>query len=180
MTSRLRVLLTDRAWPDTDIETKILEAANAELIEAPSKDEETLIRLAKDADAIATNWAQVTDAVIRSAKHCKIIARLGIGLDNIAVSTATELGIPVTNCPDYCVSEVSDHALGLLLACARQIGFFHLRTKRGEYDLSAAASMRRLSGQTVGLIGLGHTARELVPKLKAIGFTVLVPYPVRL
>ena len=177
MTSRLRVLLTDRAWPDTDIETKILEAANAELIEAPFTDEETLIRLAKDANAIATNWAQVTDAVIRSTKHCKIIARLGIGLDNIAVSTATELGIPVTNCPDYCVSEVSDHALGLLLACARQIGFFHLRTKRGEYDLSAAASMRRLSGQTVGLIGLGHTARELVPKLKAIGFTVLSHTP---
>lgn len=177
MTSRLRVLLTDRAWPDTKIETQILEAAGAELIEAPSTDEKTLIELARDADAIATNWAKVTEAVIRSATKCRIVARLGIGLDNIAVSTATELGIPVTNCPDYCVSEVSDHALGLLLACARRIGFFHLRTKRGEYDLGAATPMRRLSEQTVGLIGLGNTAQELVPKLRALGLTILSHTP---
>lgn len=177
MTSRLRVLLTDRAWPDTKIERQILEAAGAELIEAPSTDEKTLIELARDADAIATNWAKVTEAVIRSATKCRIVARLGIGLDNIAVSTATELGIPVTNCPDYCVSEVSDHALGLLLACARRIGFFHLRTKRGEYDLGAATPMRRLSEQTVGLIGLGNTAQELVPKLRALGLTILSHTP---
>ncbi|WP_373652978.1 C-terminal binding protein [Schlesneria sp. DSM 10557] len=173
MSSALRVLLTDRAWPDAEIEKKILGAARAELVEATATDEATLIGLAKDVDAIATNWAHVTEAVIRSAPRCRIVARLGIGIDNIAVSTATELGIPVTNCPDYCVSEVSDHALGLLLACARQIGFFHLRTKRGEYDLSAAGPMRRLSGQTVGLVGLGNTARELVPKLRALGLTVL-------
>ena len=165
--------MTDRAWPDSDIERTILKEAGAELIEATATDETTLAELAKDADAIGTNWARVTDPVIRSSTKCNIIARYGIGLDNIDVRVATELGIPVTNCPDYCVSEVSDHALGLLLACARQIGFFHWRTKQGEYDLGAATSMRRSSSQTVGLIGLGHTARELLPKLRAIGFNVV-------
>lgn len=177
MTIRFRVLMTDRAWPDAEIERELLRAADAELIEAPSTDEATLVRLARDVDAIGTNWAKVTDKVIRSAPKCRIVARFGIGIDNIAVPTATELGIPVTNCPDYCVSEVSDHALGLLLACARRIGFFHLRTKQGEYNLAAAPMMRRLSEQTAGLIGLGHIGRELVPKLRALGLTVIAHTP---
>ena len=173
MKTHFRVLITDRAWPDFEIERAILADAGAELIEATATDEITLAELAKDVDAIGTNWARVTERVIRSCTNCRIIARFGIGLDNIDVGVATELGIPVTNCPDYCVSEVSDHALGLLLACARRIGFFHWRTKQGEYNLGAATTMRRLSSQTVGLIGLGHTARALVPKLRAIGFKVM-------
>jgi D-3-phosphoglycerate dehydrogenase len=172
-----RVLITDRAWPDTAVERSVLAEANAELIEAPATDEATLTELAADVDAIATNWAQVTDKVIRGCPRCKIVARLGIGIDNIAVATATELGIPVTNCPDYCVSEVSDHALGLLLACARRIGFFHLRTKRGEYNLGAAPLMRRLSEQTVGLVGLGRIAQALTTKLRALGMTLLAHTP---
>jgi D-3-phosphoglycerate dehydrogenase / 2-oxoglutarate reductase len=177
MTSRFRVLLTDRAWPNTEIESAILRNADAELIEAPTTDEATLMRLAKNVDAIATNWAKVTAAVIRNSPKCRTVARLGIGIDNIDVATATELGIPVTNCPDYCVSEVSDHALGLLLACARRIAFFHWRTKCGEYNLGAATTMRRLSEQTAGLVGIGHTARELVPKLRALGMSVIAYTP---
>lgn len=173
MAVRFRVLLTDRAWPDTSIEQQILKQIDAELIEPESTDEDTLARMAKDVDAIATNWAKVTDRVIRSCTRCRVVARTGIGIDNIAVDTATELGIPVTNCPDYCVSEVSDHTLGLMLACARRIAFFHGRTKRGEYDLSAASTMRRMSEQTIGLVGLGHIGRELVPKLRVLGMNII-------
>ena len=110
---------------------------------------------------------------MRASGRCQTVARFGIGVDNIAVSAATALGIPVTNCPDYCVSEVSDHALGLLLACARRIGFFHGRTKRGEYRLAAARPMQRIAGQTLGLLGLGHIARELVPKARVLGLNVI-------
>ena len=177
MSPKYRVLLTDRAWPDALIEQKVLAEVGAELVEAPASDEQTLIALAADVDAIAANWAKVTEAVIRAAKKCRIIARLGIGIDNIAVNVASELGIPVTNCPDYCVSEVSDHALGLLLACARRIGFFHLRTKRGEYNLNAAPLMRRLSGQTVGLVGLGRIGQALSLKLRALGLSLLAYTP---
>jgi D-3-phosphoglycerate dehydrogenase len=169
----LRVLITDRAWPDTAIEAAVLAPLGAELIDAPVGDEATLISLAAEADAIATNWAHVTDAVIRAAPRCRVIARFGIGVDNIAIVTATALGIPVVNCPDYCVSEVSDHTLGLLLACARRIGFFHLRTKRGEYNLSAAAGQQRLSTQTLGLVGLGHIGREVCLKARALGLNVI-------
>src|SRR5206468_3985471 len=112
--SRWRVLITDRAWPDCSIEREVLSAIGAEVIEAPDGREETLAALAQDADAIGTCWARVTDAVIRAAPRCRVIARFGIGLDNIAVATATELGIPVTYVPDYCVEEVADHALALI------------------------------------------------------------------
>ena len=173
MPTRFRVLITDRAWPDTSIEREVLTTIEADVVEPASTDEAALITAASDVDAVATNWAKVTEAVIRASGRCQTIARFGIGVDNIDVSAATALGIPVTNCPDYCVSEVSDHALGLLLACARRIGFFHLRTKSGEYSLSAAPPMQRIAGQTLGLVGLGHIARALVPKAQSLGLNVI-------
>jgi D-3-phosphoglycerate dehydrogenase len=173
MSPPFRVLITDRAWPDCSIERDVLKSVGADVVEAPQTDEQTLISLARDADAIGTNWAPVTANVIRAASRCKTIARFGIGLDNISVPTATGLGIPVTNVPDYCVSEVSDHALALLLAAARNVAFFHARTKAGEYDLSAGPPMRRLSGMTLGLVGFGHIARALFPKARALGMTVI-------
>ena len=145
----------------------------AQLVEAPDGDESTLVKLAREVDAIGTNWAHVTEKVIRAVPRCRIVARFGIGLDNICIKTATELGIPVTNVPDYCVSEVSDHALALILACARNIAFFHVRTKAGEYNLSAGPPMRRLKGATLGLVGFGRIAQELFPKARAIGFNVI-------
>jgi D-3-phosphoglycerate dehydrogenase / 2-oxoglutarate reductase len=173
MSPRFRVLVTDRAWPDCAIERRILGGVGAETVEAPSGDEAVLVDLAQDADAIGTNWAHVTERVIRAAPRCRIVARFGIGLDNISVPTATELGIPVTNVPDYCVSEVSDHALALILACARDIAFFHARTKQGEYRLAAGPPMKRLAGATLGLVGFGRTARALAPKARAIGLSVV-------
>ena len=173
MPARFRVLITDRAWPDTSIERGVLARIDAEAVEPASTDEAALIAAAAGVDAIVTNWAKVTEAVIRVSGRCQTVARFGIGVDNIDVSAATVLGIPVTNCPDYCVGEVSDHALGLLLACARRIGFFHLRTKSGEYNLSAAAPIQRIAGQTLGLVGLGNIARALVPKARSLGLNVI-------
>ncbi len=172
-----RVLITDRPWPDSDIERAILEPVGCEVVEAPDPEEETLVALARDADAIATCWAEVTANVINAAGSCRIIARTGIGLDNIDIPAATARGMLVTNVPDYCVEEVADHALGLLLACARNIAFFHLRTKQGEYDLRAAAPITRLSCQTLGLVGLGHIARNLHGKTQAMGLDVIAHTP---
>ena len=173
MSRQFRVLLTDRAWPDSSIESEILGQIGADVVEAPNGSESTLTELARDADAIGTNWAQVTRGVIQAAKGCRIVARFGIGLDNISIETATERRIPVTNVPDYCVSEVSDHALALLLACARNVAFFHARTKAGEYQLASAPSMKRLAGATLGLVGFGRIARALLPKARAIGMRVV-------
>ncbi len=171
--SSLRVLITDRAWPDTGLERGLLQPLGAEIVEPAGTDEASLCAAAADVDAIATNWARVTPKVIEAASRCRIVARLGIGVDNIDIPTATARKIPVTNCPDYCVAEVADHALGMLLALARKIAFFHARTKRGEYALQAGPVMRRLSTQTLGLFGLGRIGRELAARARALGLHII-------
>jgi D-3-phosphoglycerate dehydrogenase len=177
MPSQFRVLLTDRAWPDTVLEQHLLAAVGAELIEPPATDEATLVAAVTEVDAIATNWARVTPAVVRAAGKCRIIARTGIGVDNIAILEATARGIPVTNVPDYCIAEVADHTIALLLACARRIAFFQGRTKRGEYNLQAAAPMRRLSTQTLGLIGLGRIGTAVAQRAMAFGLQIVAQTP---
>ncbi|MDA1214480.1 MAG: NAD(P)-dependent oxidoreductase, partial [Planctomycetota bacterium] len=173
MGARFRVLITDRPWPDSRIEREILGKISAEVIEAPSDDEPTLVSLARNVDAIATCWAKVMRPVIDAAEQCRIICRMGIGLDNIAVDTATERGIPVTNVPDYCVDEVSDHTIALMLSFLRKTAFYHARTKSGEYKLQAGPPLRRLSALTLGLIGLGRTGRLVGQKAHALGMNVI-------
>ena len=169
------ILITDVPWGDTRLEEEILGPTGCELVVAPRTDEPTLTALAGENDvaAIAACWGPVTADLIASAPSCRHIARYGIGLDNIDISAATERGVIVTNVPDYCVEEVAQHALALLLAQARQIGFFHLRTKRGEYDLQAAPAMYRLSRQTLGLLGFGRTARRLREMALGVGLNVV-------
>jgi D-3-phosphoglycerate dehydrogenase len=155
------------------VEQQELAAIGAELIEAPDGTESTLCRLVSDVDAIMTCWAQVTEAVVRAAKECRHIARMGIGLDNIAVSAATERGIRVTNVPDYCVEEVADHTMALLLACARKVAFFHQHTKAGEYRLQSGAPLRRLRGSVLGIVGMGRIARAVAERARAFGFEII-------
>ncbi|MBW3543884.1 MAG: C-terminal binding protein [Planctomycetes bacterium] len=175
--SPLQVLITDRAWADVRIEREILAEIGAEVIEPPASDEASLIAAAASVDAIATCWAPVTAAVIAAAPHLRAIARFGIGLDNIAVEAATARGIPVTRVPDYCVDEVSDHALALVLTFARKTAFYDRLAKRGRYELAAGPPLRRLSRQTLGLVGLGRIARALVPKARALGMQVIAHTP---
>ena len=168
-----RVLLTDRPWADNSIERGILAAAGIELIEAPAGDEATLSRLAADCQAIMTCWAKVTQAVIAASPGCRHVARLGIGLDNIDVAYATSQKILVTNIPDYCIEEVVDHALALLLGLARNVAFHYLQMKQGVYDLRAGQPLRRISGQTLGLLGFGRTGQLLRQKALGLGLKVI-------
>ncbi len=168
-----RVLLTDYAWSDLEIERSILNEIDTELVVAERQDEATLTELANDADAIMTCWAKVTRPVIDAASQCQIVARLGIGLDNIDVARCTERGIMVTNVPDYCVREVAEHSIALMFALARNIAQFHQETKRGVYDLPSAPPIRRIAGQTLGIVGLGQIGRELARLAAANGLRVI-------
>jgi D-3-phosphoglycerate dehydrogenase len=168
-----RVLLTDYAWPDVEVERSILAGYDAELVVAPNREPATLIELAGDVDAIMTNWADVPAELIDAAPRCRIVARLGIGLDNIDVLHATGRGIPVTNVPDYCLIEVAEHTLALLLALARKIGVFHANARAGRYDLAAGFPLRRIEGQALGIVGLGKIGRRVAEKARALGLRVI-------
>ena len=172
-----RVLLTDYAWPNLDIERSILQQADAELIVSQQTDAQTLAQLAADSDAIMTNWAKVPKEVIATARRCKIISRLGIGLDNIDVAAATQHGIVVTNVPDYCVVEVAEHALALLLSLSRKTAFYHYETKSGRYNLQDGPLLRRIEGQTLGIVGLGNIGHRLAEKAVGLKMHVLATRP---
>jgi len=169
-----KVLVTDYVWPSTEPEREVLSSIGATIIEAPDPDESTLIELAADVDAIMTCFAQVTANVVKAAKNCMVISRYGVGVDNIAVSTATEQGIPVTYVPDYCVDEVSDHVMALLLTWNRQIVFYDKVAKMGDWGGSVSpVPLRRLRGKNLGVIGLGRIGLAVAGKAQALGINVL-------
>jgi D-3-phosphoglycerate dehydrogenase len=167
------VLLTDYAWPQLDIERRAFAARGIRLLAPERSDADTLAALAPEADAIMTNWAKVPERVIAAAPRCRIVARLGIGLDNIDVAAATRRGIVVTNVPDYCLIEVAEHALALLLALGRKVAYYHHDTKQGRYDLRAWMPIARLEGQTLGLVGLGNIGRLVARKAQGLGLRVI-------
>ena len=172
-----RILVTDYQWPSLDIEREILAELPGELIVAETGSEAELVALAPEADAILTCWEQVTPAVIDAAPRCRIITRYGVGLDNIAVEHATALGIPVTYSPTYCVDEVAEHALALLLTMTRRVTRFDRAIRGGTYRGVLFAGMRRLKGRTLGLLGYGNIARALAERARGLGMAVLAHDP---
>lgn len=173
-----KVLITDHVWPSTDPEREVLEAGGAEVMVAPDGEEATLIELARDADAIMTCFAQVTENVVRAAERCIVIGRFGVGVDNIAVRTATELGIAVTYVPDYCVDEVSDHVMALLHAWNRKIALFDRSVKdRGWGSQPLTMRMMRLRGKTIGIVGFGRIGQAVAVKARAFGLNILAADP---
>ncbi|TWT32454.1 putative 2-hydroxyacid dehydrogenase [Posidoniimonas corsicana] len=170
-----KALYTDFPWSDPDIERAALAEADCELVLSPDNKEETLIAQAAELNPvlIVTCWAPTTARVIDAAPNCRHIARTGIGLDNIDVEHATGKGILVTNVPDYCVREVAEHALAMVMDLGRKLSVCHHATKSGVYDLVAAQPIYRLKGQTLGIIGLGATGTILAELAQAIGMQVI-------
>jgi D-3-phosphoglycerate dehydrogenase len=177
---RPRVVLTDHPWPDLDMEREIFGSAGLELVaggEAAAAPEE-IERLIERADPIAilTCWAVVTAKAIAYPKSLSIVARLGVGLDNIAVDAATARGTWVTNVPDYCVQEVGDHAIGLMLAHYRGIVRLDAAVKSAGWEPSGAG-LERIGDLTVAIIGYGRIGKETARKLRAFGCRVLAVSP---
>ena len=173
-----KVLVTDYVWPSIEPEKAVLERIGAELVAAPDGSEETLAGLASDVDGILTCFAQVTDKVLRSAEKCIVVGRYGVGVDNIAVDTATELGMAVTYVPDYCVEEVSDHVMGLLLTWNRRVAYFDRMVKTSGWgSLSLTMPILRLRGKKLGIVGFGRIGQVVCRKALAFGFEVLASDP---
>lgn len=172
-----KVVITDYVFPDLEIERKELAKIDATLVECAATDEESIIKEAKDADAVLVCYAELTDRIVSSLDKCRVISRYGIGVNNIDVPVATEKGIAVTFVPDYCVEEVSDHALTLILACTRKLCQLNSTVKNGTWDYKGQRPIYRLRGRTLGLVGFGKIPRRLAEKVQAFGFELLAYDP---
>ena len=130
--------------------------------------------LAADFDAMMVNWRPLRAEVIAAARRCRTIARFGVGVDNIDVDAATAHGIVVSRVPDFCVDEVAEHALALMLSLGRRIVALAEQTRVGGWSNTAAGPMYRIRGSVLGIVGWGSTAQALASRAVGIGMRVLV------
>ena len=171
------VLITDYTWPSTDPEAEVLARIGANILVAQSGTEEEFLELVPQADAILTCFADVTPGVIKAGHKLQVIGRYGIGVDNIAVDTATSLGIPVTNVPVYCADEVAEHVLALLLASARAVCKYDKAIRLNNWELVTGTPMYRIRGRTLGILGFGHIGRTLALKAQSLGVRIIAHDP---
>jgi D-3-phosphoglycerate dehydrogenase len=175
--SKTLIAVTDSPFPSLDLAKNALKRVDAELRQAKSPSIDDILAVARDADGILVTYAKLPGDLLRQLKKCKVIGRFGLGVDNIDVPAAKELGITVTYVPDYCLREVSDHAMAMLLSLARKIPYSNKLVQAGRWEMPAVVPLHRLEGQTLGLIGLGGIPRAMVPKAQAFGFKVIASDP---
>ena len=172
-----KIVITDCDHPTVEIEKETLSEIDPEFVLAYCNTEEEVIEVTKDADGIINQYAPITRKVIESLKRCKVIARYGVGVDNIDVEAATEHGIIVANVPDYCVDEVSTHAIALILACARGITLLDRKRREKKWDFTLAKPIFRTKGKILGLFGLGRIAKIIAQKASGFGFKIIAYDP---
>jgi D-3-phosphoglycerate dehydrogenase len=173
------VLVTDFTFDRLDIEEAILGPLGAALDARQCRTEADLLGAVANADYVLTQFAPITARVIAAMTRAKLIVRYGIGVDNVDLDAARERGIAVCNVPDYCIDEVADHTLGLLLNATRQISTNARLIREGGWGIAVPLDrMRTLSDLTVGVVGFGRIGRAVVARLRGFRCRVLVHDPV--
>lgn len=174
--SRFKVVVTDQVFPDVEVERAMLAEIDASLEVADGSLEDALAK-GRDADALLNTYVPLDADAFAQLEHCRIVARYGIGVDNIDLDAARKAGIVVTNVPDYCVEEVATHALSMLLSLLRRLPQGDAKVRAGGWGLDGLRPMTRLSELTVGLVGFGRIARRLADSLQVLGCRLIVHDP---
>jgi len=167
------IRLNAETFPFQENERQILDLINAEIIEAELP--EDCIDIA-EADAIIIVSAYLKKTVIDKLKKCRIISRMGTGVDKIDIGSATQKGIFITNVPGFSTEEVADHTMALLLSAARQLKNYELSMRQGKqpHDM---INMHRLSTRTLGLVGFGKIAQAVAKRALAFGMRIIISDP---
>ena len=174
--SKYKVVISDQVFPSVEVERGLLSEIEADLIVA-SGDVDEVLDVAGDADAILNTYLPWSADSIARLEKCRIIARYGIGFDNVDLSAARDAGIVVTNVPDYSVEEVATHALALILASLRKVLPADAAVRAGQWSIDNFRPIRRLSTLTVGLVGYGRIARRIAAPLQALGAEIIAHDP---
>lgn len=173
---RFKVVVTDQVFPDTEVEQALLAEIGATL-EVASGDRDEVLERAADADALLNTYMPLDADALSRLRGCRIVARYGIGVDNVDLDAARDRGIVVTNVPDYCVEEVATHALAFLLALLRRLPEGDRVLRAGGWGIADLRPMQRLSEITVGLVGIGRIGGALAGMLRACGARIIAYDP---
>jgi len=171
------IAVTDSVFPTLDPAKAALARLNPTYRMSKSVNADDIVAVAKDADAVLVTYAKLTREVLSQFTRCKAIGRFGLGVDNIDLPTAKEKGIAVNYVPDYCIREVSDHAMALLLSLIRKVPLSNKLVQSGRWEMPAVVPIRRIEGTVLGLIGFGHIPRLVAPKAQAFGIKVIAHDP---
>lgn len=174
------VLITDHVFPSVKLETKVLEDAGITLQEVrpPCKTEDEVIQRCSNADVLIVQWAPITRRVLQALPTVRGVVRYGIGVDNIDLKGAKELGRMVSNVPNYCQEEVSDHTLAMLISLARRIPQDHNQIAHGGWGIGPFLPLTAFSDLTFGLIGFGSIAKKVSEKARPFRFKQIAYDPV--
>lgn len=165
------------SYPSVDLETAVLAELGATIIDARALDDREVAEHAKTADAILTDYFSCDAELIASLTRCRVIASYGVGFDQVNVAAADAQGIVVTNNPEYCVDEVAEHAIAMLLACWRRLPQYDRDVRAGGWDYTSQPAPKRLSGSTLGIIGYGRIGRAVASRAIGLGMRVLAHDP---
>jgi D-3-phosphoglycerate dehydrogenase / 2-oxoglutarate reductase len=177
--ARPRALVLTHVFPDLTPERAVLEPHGIEVIDGAALAPEARLREATACDALLVQDTPIDAAFIGRLSRCRVLGLYGAGVDNADVDVARRQGMVVVHVPDYGTEEVADHALCLLLACARGLAPLGAALRAGAWDYGAAARpLHRLRGRTLGVVGLGRIGRRLAAKARALELRVLGTDPV--
>jgi D-3-phosphoglycerate dehydrogenase len=173
-----KVLVTDSTFDCLDIEEAILRPLGATIDGRHCRGEADLLAAVAGADYVLTQFAPLTARVIAAMDRARLIVRYGIGVDNVDLDAARARGIPVCNVPAYCIDEVADHTLALLLDATRRIAANGRLVREGGWGLAVPLDrMKSLRDLTVGVVGFGRIGRAVSDRLRGFGCRVLAHDP---
>ena len=173
----IKVYVTDYEYATLEPEKRELDKIGAVMFPKQCKTEADVIRECKDANGLIDQYAPITRKVMEALPDLKVVGRYGVGVNTIDVDAATELGIQVLNVPDYCMDEVSNQAISLMLACHRKLNILNSQVHHHGWDYKIAKPIHRLQGQTLGLLGFGRIPKMVAQKAKAFGLNIIAYDP---
>src|SRR5437899_7128093 len=177
VTGKAKVVITDYVWESLDVEREIL-GERVDLVALKTKTPDEFLVAARDCDALLNTYAgPITAEVMPGMPRRRIIARYGIGVDTIDLDAATQAGIIVTNNPTYCIEEVAEQTMALVLASARKIPFYDRMVRASRWEVPPGKPIYRLAGRTLGLVGFGNIARQVAVRAAAFGMRILYSDP---
>jgi D-3-phosphoglycerate dehydrogenase len=173
----MKIVITDWGFPTLRTEEQLFSRAGVTLEAFQCKTDEDVARVVTDADVVMTQWAPVRSKAIGAMQRCRGIVRYGIGLDNVDLDAARDRAIPVRNVPDYCLDEVADHTMALLLALQRQVCSVFELVRRGTWKITPPVPLPPLRENTLGLLGFGRIGRLVARRALAFGMKVIASDP---